>query len=143
MQVTCQRCHELTLRNSKSISRDLSYETLCLLRNSLGSSEGGNGAAGDYLLHGKGSTHPHVHRSGLVSSFRLWIYDEMIEVPWCCLTLENTLSWPVSVFPFGLDMSASKLSAICWMKPETVTGTLSSLLSFVYLAIADKEQVTF
>ena len=46
-------------------------------------------------------TYPHVHRSGLVSSFRLWIYDEMIDVRWCCLTLGNTLSWPVSVWtPF-------------------------------------------
>ena len=63
---------------SKSISGDLSYETLWLLLNSSGSSEGGNGAAGDYLLNGTGSTHPHhphVQRGGLVSSFRLWIYD--------------------------------------------------------------------
>ena len=43
MQVTCQICHELTLRNSKSVYRDLSYETHCLLRNSSGSSEVGNG----------------------------------------------------------------------------------------------------
>ena len=43
----------------------------------------------------------------------------------------------VDTFPFGLDMSLSKLSAICWMRLETVTGTLSSLLSFVYLATAE------